>query len=176
MTDNAVTRDMIALAEQMLSEATEPHILTEDNLADVKGDFARIAGGKFRDGRIIIEVERLVVDVLWQRVNANAGRRTATLIKDLISGQLAASEIDEDLDLVITVGQNRRSKLKHINRPDIDRLLEERRVNAETAAAAYAEMKSACEVLDSLLEEYGSVPAALEAGALQVRDDDEAAS
>ena len=65
--------------------------------------------------------------------------------------------------------------LKH-NRPDIDRLLEERRVNAETAAAAYEEMKSACEVLDSLLEEYGSVPAAIQAGALQVRDDDEAAS
>lgn len=169
--DTVVTRDMIELAEQMLSEATEPHLLTEDNLSDIQEEFARIAGGKFRDGRIVMEVERLVVDVLWQRVNARAGRRTQTLITDLVAGQLALSGIDRDLDLVITIGRLRRTTLRHLNRSDVTRLIEVRAENVAKASAAYESMRLACASLDRLLSRHGTVSDALAAGALSLVDD-----
>jgi hypothetical protein len=162
---------MIELAEQMLSEATEPHLLTEDNLSDIQDEFARIAGGKFRDGRIVMEVERLVVDVLWQRVNARAGRRTQTLITDLVAGQLALSGVDRDLDLVITIGRLRRTTLRHLNRSDVTRLIEVRAENVAKASAAYDQMRQACRLLDRVISEFGSIPEALAAGALHVVDD-----
>ncbi len=167
MTDTTLTPADYALAEDMFREAILNNLTGEENLAEVKSNFTELALGSWRNGTILVQVERLLVDHLWARVNARAGRTTAKMLNEIDSGQLSMSH-DEWLDQPITVGKHRRITIRHIGRFDTARIMEERQQNLDQATAAYRMAERAVAKLSNVLDAYPSIEDGLNGGAFEM--------
>ncbi len=165
MTTTSLTPADYALAEDMFREAISNHASNEENLADIKANFTELALDSWRNGTILVQVERLLVDHLWTRVNAKAGRTTTQMLREIDSGQMAMPH-DEWLDQPITVGKHRRITIRHLDRIDLRRILEERQQNLNQATAAYQTAERAVAILSSVLDSYPSIEDGIRGGAL----------
>lgn len=167
MTDTTLTPADYALAEDMFREAILNNLTGEENLADIKANFTELALGSWRNGTILVQVERLLVDHLWARVNARAGRTTTKMLNEIDSGQLSMS-YDEWLDQPITVGKHRRTTIRHIAQFDTARIMEERQQNLDQANAAYQTAQRAVAILNNALDDFPSIEDAVNGGAFQM--------
>lgn len=173
------TTDLIDIAEQAFSEATEKHILVEDNREDIHATFNQIIDKAIGQGEVIVTgktVTKLIADYVWQKVNSTSGRRSQKYLRDLRSGQIAAFEIEATLDVVLTAGAERRTTLRHLQTDDVERMLAERANNHAKSAKSLAEFEEIAAFYKQVLSEYGSIPAAIKAGAFAIVKGDEGAA
>lgn len=172
--------DLLALAEQMFTEAIETHVDEEDNRDLVHETFSDLVRDAIGSGQVVItgrEVVRMADAYLWATINSRAGRRTQSMLKALAQGQMAIDGIDEALDLGITVGNGRRTTIRHLNREDVIRMVAEREANLAKQHAAFSEFRDViARQLTAWLDEFGSIPAAIDAGAVEFGSDDEQAA
>lgn len=155
------TPDELQAAYDAFREATSEHVNEEDNLGLIRNTFDDLVG--HMSGSFFIRREVLIADALWSHVNGHAGRTGFQMLKDAADGQTSMPH-DEWLDLVVTVGQHRRSLIRDLNRSDIERMLAARVANAQAAALALAVAERGAAALFSALESAGSIPDALDAG------------
>ncbi len=167
MTETTLTAADYALAEDMFREAISNNASGEENLADIKTNFTELALGSWRNGTILVQVEPLLVDHLWARVNARAGRTTTQMLREIDTGQLSMA-YDEWLDQPITVGKHRRTTIRHLDRQDLLRILEERQQNLNQANAAYQTAERAVAILSGVLDDYPSIADGLNGGAFEM--------
>ena len=163
--------DLIDIAEQAFSEATEKHILVEDNRADIHQTFNEIIDKAIGHGEVIVTgktVTKLIADYVWQKVNSTSGRRSQKYLRDLRSGQIPAFEIEATLDVVLTAGAERRTTLRHLQTDDVERMLAERVSNHAKSTKALTEFEEIAAFYKHVLAEYGSIPQAIKAGAFTI--------
>lgn len=169
------TPDLIALAESMFTEATEAHVSEEDNRDSIHDTWSALLREAIGSGEVRIvgrDMVKMTDAYLWQVINQRAARRAQMYLKALALGQFALPGIDEALDEVITVGKGRRSTMRHLNRDDLRRMLTERQDNLAKQQAALAEFRDeVVGVIDGWLAQFGSIPAAIAAGAVDLHDE-----
>ncbi len=174
MTDHEPAPDLMAIAEDAFIEATEANISTEDNRDLIHATFDKLITNAVGKGEIEIRgksVTRAISDYAWMRVNGSSARRTQRYLKDLHAGIIPLFEQDEILDAVLTAGEDRRTTLRHLNPLDVDRMVLSRAKNLAKQIAANADFEVIGAWLKGLLSEYGSIPAAIAAGAITFRAD-----
>jgi hypothetical protein len=174
MIDHEPTPDLLALAEEMFTEAIEAHVAIEDNRNLVHDTFSELVRDAIGTGQITItgrDVVKMTDAYLWQTLNSRAGRRTQSLLKSLVAGQMSIAGIDDVLDQGITVGNGRRTTIRHLNPDDVKRMVDERALNLEKQTAAFVEFRDEIAVvITGWLDEFGSIPRAIAAGAIELTD------
>lgn len=176
MTDYQLTTDDYAIADSIFREAIESNLAEEENYEAVRRAFREDAAKAWQEGSFKVEVERLVVDHLWQRVNNRAGSATTKFLRDVANGQ-TAMDLDDWLDTPITVGKHRRTTIRHYNMVDNDRAHAERAANLKQQQKAFEVATEATDRLRAALTNYGDIPGWVEADpdALHFGDADDSA-
>lgn len=166
--------DLFDFAEDAFIEATEAHIATEENRDLIHATFDKLITDAFGSGQIEVRgksVTRALSDHAWMRVNGASARRTQRYLKDLYEGRVPMFEVDEALDAVLTAGEDRRTTLRHLNTPDVERMLASRARNLSKQVAANKEFEAIAMWVIRLLAEHGTIPAAIKAGAIVLNAD-----
>lgn len=180
MHEHEPAEDLDILAADMFREAIEANLADDDNLQPVHDAFNDLVDAAVGSGGIVVtgrQVKRLVRDHLWTRVNARAGRATYACLKELTSGQAAAFDVPELLNSAVTAGKNRRTLIRHLNQQDVQRMLSEREDNLAKQVTATADFRDIAATLLGWLGDYGTIPGAIDEGAVKFADPDaEAAS
>lgn len=169
--------DLATLAEDAFAEATESHVAEEDNRDSIHSTFEELIDAAIGSGQMVVtgqQVRRLAKDWLWMQVNQKASRRTLKVLKSLAQGNVPLSGIDTALDYVITAGKARRTTLRHLATTDLVRIDSERRENLDKQSAAYEDLQSWLPQYQEWLIEYGTIEAAIDAGAILLASDDAA--
>lgn len=156
------------LARNLYRAAVQAHTGMDENIEDVHADFDDAVARAYKNGDIMVRTERLLQAHLWQMVNAESGRATARMVKDLVSGKTPLP-LDDWLDVVVTCGKFRRTTIREITPRDWDRIIEVREENSKKAELALAETKAAAGIALGVLSSCGTMQAAAAAGAIPVR-------
>ena len=151
-----LTRQDYHLAEDIFREAVEGNIAEENNLTAIRETFVQQVGKAFKQGSFVVEVERLISDHLWARVNGKAGQTTLAMVKEIVSGQIGI-DYDEWLDQVVTVGKHRRTTIRNLNEADWDRIIAVRQENADRAAEALDLTRRAASISVPAMKQYGGM-------------------
>lgn len=173
MQEHEPGNDLDVLAGDMFREAIEAHLDEEDNLTLVHDAFNTLVDSAVGAGGIVVtgrQVKRLLRDHLWARMNNRAGRATYTCLKELTSGQLAAFTVPELLDTPVTVGQKRRTLIRHLNPQDIQRMLAEREANLAKQEAATADFRQIAVTLLGWMATYETIPRAIAEGGVDLAE------
>jgi hypothetical protein len=158
-----------AAATSAFADAISASLDEPDNLAAVKEEFYRWAEQQYDRGSFAVSVERLIADHLWTRLNATAGHVTRRMLDDIDNGRIGMP-LDVWLDQPLTAGKHRRILVRHYTPSDGVRMIAERRENEAKARARRVEVEAQVQRLDALVLEYGSLPGALAAGAVLLRE------
>lgn len=161
---NPIDADLIDLAEQAFTEATESNLAEDDNRNTIHGAFDLIVTNAIGNGQIEVtgkKVQRLIADHLWMVVNNNGARRTQRFLKDLKSGQLTLIEVESILDLVVVAGKKRRTTLRFLDAIDVQRMKDEREQNLLKQSEAFTEFEDIANWLTGVLAKCGSIPNAI---------------
>ena len=153
------SREDYRLAEDMFREVVEANIAEEDNLTSIREAFEARVSDAFERGEFMVEVKRLTTDHMWARVNDRAGKNTALMVKEIVSGQTFI-DIDEWLDQVVTVGTLRRTTRRYLVKSDWDRIVAVRQENADRAAHTLEQTITAARISTAALAQYGDMAAA----------------
>lgn len=167
MADKAFTREQLDTAYDMLREATEAHIADEDNLALIRGKFDDLVHRAWGQGSFMVNLEVVVADALWSSANSRAGRTGFALLKEVDSGQTGMPH-DEWLDQVVTVGNSRRTLVRHLIRSDLERMVQVRKDNHNKTGEALKIAMRAADKISAAIAIYGDIPTALDEDALGV--------
>lgn len=171
MTEHEPTPDLLDLASDMFREAIEKHMAVEDNRDLIHQTFDDLVEKAFGSGHVVVtgrQLKRLTKDYLWARLNNRAGRATQSLLKALVAGQLPIAGVDELLVTPITAGAARRTLIRDLNKLDVERMVAEREHNMAKQVAATVEFRDdIAATLNDWLDEYGSIPKAIKAGAVE---------
>jgi len=159
------TPDDYHAAAGVFADAITSTVDDPENLAAVKKEFYDWAGRQYDHGSFAVEVERLIADHLWSRVNNTAASTTRRVLAEFEAGKISLP-LDAWLDRPMTVGQHRRILLRHYKPSDGERLIAERVDNEEKAGKSRRDMQRQVRALDALVVAHGSLPAAIDAGAL----------
>lgn len=161
---------------EMFREATEAHLATEDNREDIHRTFNDLVDAAIGSGDVIItgtELKRMTRDYHWVRLNAKAGRATQSYLRQLATKQIHLFEVDEVLDTVITAGDSRRTTIRNITIPDIERMTESRKGNYDKQKQAWQEWRDViAPTLTAWVTDHGSIPNAITAGDVPLRADE----
>lgn len=149
------------LAETMFRQAVEDNLAEEDNLNAVKTAFYKDAARAFKDGKFITRVERLIADHLWTRVNNRAAGATRRVLRELDSGQ-SSIPVDEWLDQVMTVGEHRRTTVRHLGQTDMLRIVQARQDNADKSQKMLDFAKRVAAKMEPVYAEVPDVGTAVE--------------
>lgn len=172
MTDHDTGLNLDDLAAQMMSEATEAHLATEDNRDLVHETFGRLVTESIMVGTLRLttnEQAAILRSYMWGRESQRAGQRTKNLLSALYRGQMSIEGINSHLDLVITAGEGRRTTLRHLDTNDVRRMTDEREANKrKVVASTNTFVVNIGPWLTGLLTDHGSIVAALRAGAVIV--------
>jgi hypothetical protein len=163
------TFDDYAAATAAFADAITATISEPDNVAAVKEEFYRWAEQAYNRGTFAVSVERLIADHLWSRLNGNAGSATRKMLDDIDAGKIGMP-LEVWLDQPLTAGKHRRILIRHYTPADGQRMIAERRENEEKARAKRIEVEAQVKRLDEYVIGYGSLPAALQSGALVLRE------
>jgi hypothetical protein len=151
-----LTRQDYHLAEDIFREAVEANLADEDNLEAIRDTFEHRVGQAFQRGSFVVEVERLISDHLWARVNGRAGQTTLAMVKEIVSGQIGI-DYDAWLDQVITVGKHRRTTIRNMVGNDWTRIIAVRQENADRAAEALDLTRRAASISLPAMKQHGGM-------------------
>jgi len=153
------------LARAIYKTAVKAHTADDENIGGIHDDFDEGIARAYKNGDIVVRTEQLLQAHLWQMVNAESGRATARMVKDIVAGKTPLP-MDEWLDLVITCGKLRRTTIRTMTPQDWDRIIEVRVDNAAKANQALADAKTAAGIGLAVLSANGTMQNAASAGVL----------
>jgi hypothetical protein len=156
--------------EEIFFDAVEATLIEENNLKAAHELWDSLLDDGIARGSIHLDratIQAIVHEHLWRQVNSTASRRTTDHLTELATGQLTM-DADEFLDIVVTAGKHRRTTIRHLHPDDVAKMAEERKQNAEKAriASRTFDATTAKTIIDWLTT-YGSIPAAIKAGAIK---------
>lgn len=152
----------------IFADACREFVDVDENAHLVKQRFYEEVDRQLGTGEIVYPSRvRLLADHMWKQENSAASRRFSQVIAQLVSGQMTFTDVVEALHVGLGVGEKRKVTLSDLTKDDILAALESRTKNTDKQIAALARDKDNFAVVAGWIDEYGSVPAAWEAGAIE---------
>lgn len=160
------------ISERLYADACKQFADVEDNVHLVKQAFYEAHEEAFRTGEITVaSPERLVADRDWARENARAGRRLSKVLAELRAGLMPLAEVSNAMHLGIGIGENRKTTIADMTIDDLQIALESRRDNARKINDALARDEQNFTWAAALIQQYGGMTAAWEAGAIDYTEE-----